>query len=64
MLICFGLAIVASFIFINLLRYCTGLITWILILGTIFVFALAGTFFLYYTKVEINSNATSAKSVD
>ena len=53
MLICLGLAIVASFIFINLLRYCTGLVTWILILGTISMFALAGTFFYYYTTHDL-----------
>ena len=51
-----------SFIFINLLRNYAALLTWILILSRIAVFALSGSFSLYYAKVVITNEATTSKS--
>ena len=49
MLYCILIAIVVSFLFINLLRFCTGIITWAMIFSIIMLFAAGGIFILINT---------------
>lgn len=47
-----GVALITSFIFINFLRFFTGIITWLLIIATVTVFFVSGVYFLIESRPE------------
>ena len=49
MLECIGISLIISFLFINLLRFCSGVITWLMIFAIIVLGGLSGVLILVNT---------------